>query len=101
MPFLTVQNMVVALYSPSLINTKKDKYKVDEMYENFLSTCENQMRYRAHYMRVLKGKERAEEKRDRVLGRGRKYTVKVVLFTQSRKLDPAKPTKTTWWIVES
>ena len=36
-PFLTVQNMVVALYSPSLVNTKRDKYKVDEMYENFLS----------------------------------------------------------------
>ena len=89
-PFLTVQNMVVALYSPSLINTKKDKYKVDEMYQNFLSKYENQVRHPEDYMRGLKGREREEERRDRVLGRGRKYKVKVVLFTQTRKLDPGR-----------
>ena len=60
------------------------------MYENFLSKYESQ-RYPADYMRGLKGKEREEERRDRVLGRGRNYKVKVVLFSQTRKLDPAKP----------
>ena len=61
------------------------------MYENFLSKYENQARYPEDYMRGLKGREREEERRDRVLGRGRKYKAKVVLFPQTRKLGPAKP----------
>ena len=61
------------------------------MYENFLSKYENQMKYPTDYIRGLKGRERVEERRDRALGRGKKYKVNVVLFRQTRKLDPAKP----------
>ena len=101
-PFLTVQNMVVALYSPSLINTKKDKYKVDDMYENFLSKCENQMKYPADYMHVLKGKEREEERRDRALGRGRNYKVKACSSRRPGSWTPhATHRRTTTWIAES
>ena len=50
--FRTVQNMVLALYSPSLIG----KDKVEKMYENFLNKYENEEKYPTDLRREMNTK---------------------------------------------
>ena len=84
--FRTVQNMVLALYSPSLIG----KDKVEKMYGNFLDKYENEEKYPTDLRREMTNKEKLEERRDRLLGVKRSYQLHVVLYTQEKKLDPKK-----------
>ena len=84
--FRTVQNMVLALYSPSLMG----KDKVEKMYENFLSKYQDEEKYPTDWKREMTNKERLEERRDRLLGVRRTYQLSVILFTQEKKLDPTK-----------
>ena len=84
--FRTVQNMVMALYSPSLIG----KDKAEKMYENFLSKYENEEKYPTDLRREMTNKEKLEERRDRLLGVKRSYQLHVVLYTQEKKLDTKK-----------
>jgi len=85
MNFTVVQNMVMALYSPSLFEKKE---KVDKMYENFLSKYQNEEAFPIDYKRGMTNKEKLQERRDRILGREQKYLLKVILFTQEKKLQP-------------
>ena len=84
--FRTVQNMVMALYSPSLIG----KDKVEKMYGNFLDKYQNEEKYPTDLRREMSTKEKLEERRDRLLGVKRSYQLSVILFTQEKKLDPDK-----------
>ena len=84
--FRTVQTMVLALYSPSLIGGDK----VEKMYENFLSKYQNEEKHPQDWTRSMTNKEKLEERRDRLLGVKRTYQLNVILFTQEKKLDPAK-----------
>ena len=84
--FRTVQNMVLALYSPSLIG----RDKVEKMYANFLNKYENEEKYPTDLRREMSTKEKLEERRDRLLGVKRNYQINVILFTQEKKLDPTK-----------
>ena len=86
MNFLTVQNMVLALYSPSLIG----RDKVEKMYENFLSKYQNEEKHPQDWTRSMTNKEKLEERRERLLGVKRTYQLHVVLYTQEKKLDPKK-----------
>ena len=84
--FRTVQNMVMALYSPSLIG----KDKVEKMYGNFLDKYQNEEKYPTDLRREMTNKEKLEERRDRLLGVKRSYQLSVILYTQEKKLDPKK-----------
>ena len=84
--FRTVQNMVLALYSPSLMG----RDKVEKMYENFLSKYQDEEKYPTDLRREMSTKEKLEERRDRLLGVKRTYQLNVILFTQEKKLDPTK-----------
>ena len=86
MNFRTVQNMVLALYSPSLMG----RDKAEKMYENFLSKYQDEEKYPTDLRREMSTKERLEERRDRLLGVKRSYQLHVVLYTQEKKLDPTK-----------
>ena len=81
--FTTVQNMVVALYSPSLIG----KTKADKMYENFISKYSNS---ETDYRRGMTWKEKHQEREDRRTGTKQKYQINVILYTQKRRLDGKK-----------
>lgn len=81
--FATVQNMVVALYSPSLMG----KTKVEKMYENFMSKYQNA---EVDYRRGMTWKEKHQEREDRRTGTKQKYQINVILFTQKRRLDGKK-----------
>ena len=63
--FTTVQNMVLALYSPSLF---KNKATVQKMYENFLSKHQDENKYPEDSRRTMTASERIQERRDRLLG---------------------------------
>ena len=54
MNFRTVQNMVLALYSPSLIG----RDKVEKMYANFLNKYENEEKYPTDLRREMSTKEK-------------------------------------------
>ena len=54
MNFTVVQNMVLALYSPSLFEKKE---KVDKMYENFLSKYQNEEAFPTDYKRGMTNKQ--------------------------------------------
>ena len=81
--FPVVQNMVLALYSPSLIG----RPKVEKMYENFLSKYQNEETHPEDYTRGMRYSEKLQERRDRLLGVRKTYQINVSLFTQTRKLD--------------
>jgi len=87
--FNTVQNMVLALYSPSVLG-KDGKGKVDKMYENFLSKYQNDEKHPQDWTRYMTAKEKLEERRDRLLGVKRTYQLFVAIYTQERRMDPAK-----------
>ena len=55
--FFTAQNMVLALYSPSLMG----KDKVEKMYENFLSKYQNEEKRPQDWTRGMTVKEKLEE----------------------------------------
>ena len=84
--FSTVQNMVLGLYSPSLIG----KDKVEKMYENFISKYQDEDKHPTDWKRGMSNKEKLDERRDRLLGVKRNYQLHVVLYTQEKKLDPKK-----------
>ncbi len=92
-PFLAVQNMVLALYSPSLFSTARQRGKdaVEKMYENFLSKYQNATAYPDDNVRTLRYTEKLQERRDRILGIRRTYQLHVILYTQARKMDPERP----------
>ena len=75
--FNAVQNMVLALYSPSLLG----RDKVEKMYENFLSKYQNEEKHPQDWTRGMTAKEKLEERRDRLLGVKRTYQLNVILFT--------------------
>ena len=52
--FRTVQNMVLALYSPSLMG----RDKVEKMYENFLSKYQNEEKHPQDWTRSMTNKEK-------------------------------------------
>jgi hypothetical protein len=81
--FQTVQNMVLALYSPSFMG----KTKVDKMYENFMSKYKNAD---VDYRRGMTWKEKHQEREDRRTGTKQKYQISVILYTQKRRLDGKK-----------
>ena len=83
MNFFTVQNMVLALYSPSLMG----KDKVEKTYENFLSKYQNEEKHPQDWTRGMTAKEKLEERRDRLLGVKRTYQLNVILFTQEQRLQ--------------
>jgi hypothetical protein len=83
MNFFTVQNMVLALYSPSLMG----KDKVEKMRENFLSKYQNEEKHPQDWTRGMTAKEKLEERRDRLLGVKRTYQLNVILFTQEQRLQ--------------
>ena len=86
MNFTVVQNMVLALYSPTLMGKKN----VDKMYENFLSKYQNEEAFPIDYTRGMTNKEKLQERRDRILGRKQSYQLFVAIYTQERRMDPAK-----------
>ena len=86
MNFKVVQNMVIALYSPSLFGREK----VEKMYENFISKYQNEEAFPISWTRGMTNKEKLQERRDRILGTKRSYQLHVVLYTQEKKLDPKK-----------
>jgi len=88
-PFRTVQNMVIALFSPSVFGPK-GKEKVENMYENYVSKFQNGKTYPINYMRTARQIDKLEDKRDRLLGKKHKYTLRVILLTQEQKSDPSK-----------
>ena len=92
-PFLTVQNMVMALYSPSMFSTARQRGRdvVEKMYENFLSKYQNATAYPVDGVRTLRYTEKLQERRDRILGIRRTYQLHVILYTQARKMDPERP----------
>ena len=81
--FNAVQNMVLALYSPSLLG----RDKVEKMYENFLSKYQNEEKHPQDWTRGMTAKEKLEERRDRLLGVKRTYQLNVILFTQEQRLQ--------------
>ena len=81
--FNAVQNMVLALYSPSLLG----KDKVEKMYENFLSKYQNEEKHPQDWTRGMTAKEKLEERRDRLLGVKRTYQLNIILFTQEHWLQ--------------
>ena len=84
--YLKFNSVQLALYSPSLLGNEK----VEKMYQNFLSKYQDQEKYPQDWTRYMTAKEKLEERRDRLLGVKRTYQLNVILFTQERKLDPAK-----------
>ena len=85
MNFTVVQNMVLAHYCPSLFEKKGE---IDKMYENFLRKYQKEEAFPIDYKRGMTNKEKLQERRDRILGRLQKYLLKVILFTQEKKLQP-------------
>ena len=86
MNFTVVQNMVLALYSPTLMGKKN----VDKMYENFLSKYGNEEAFPMDYTRGMTNKEKLQERRDRILGRKQSYQLFVAIYTQEKRMDPKK-----------
>jgi len=86
MNFKTVENMVMALYSPSLFG----RDKVEKMYENFLSKFQNEEAFPISWTRGMTNKEKLQDRRDRITGTKRGFQLHVVLYTQEKKLDPKK-----------
>ena len=86
MNFTVVQNMVLALYSPTLMGKKN----VDKMYENFLSKYGNEEAFPMDYTRGMTNKEKLQERRDRILGRKQSYQLFVAIYTQEKRMDPQK-----------
>ena len=81
--FNAVQNMVLALYSPSLLG----KDKVEKMYEKFLDKYQDEEKHPQDWTRGMTAKEKLEERRDRLLGVKRTYQLNVILFTQEQRLQ--------------
>ena len=86
MNFTVVQNMVLALYSPTLMGKKN----VDKMYENFLSKYSNEEAFPMDYTRGMTNKEKLQERRDRILGRKQSYQLFVAIYTQEKRMDEEK-----------
>ena len=86
MNFKVVENMVMALYSPSLLGRER----VEKMYENFRSKYKNEVAFPTSWTRGMTNKEKLQDRRDRVLGTKRSFQLHVVLYTQEKKLDPKK-----------
>ena len=87
--FNAVQNMVLALDSPSLLG----RDKVEKMYENFLSKYQNEERHPQDWTRYMTAKEKLEERRDRLLGVKRTYQLNAILFAQEKRLQRKKADK--------
>ena len=84
--FLTTQNMVLALYSPSLYS----KLKVDKMYENFISKHADTEAFPGDHIRTWRYADRMKERLDRLTGVKRHFQLEVYLYTQERKMDPTR-----------
>ena len=87
--FAAVQNMVLALYAPSLLG----KDKVEKMYENFLSKYQNEDKHPQGWTRGMTAKEKLEERLNRLRGIKRSYQLNVILFTQEKRLQPKEADK--------
>ena len=84
--FLTTQNMVLALYSPSLYG----KLKVEKMYDNFISKHADTEAFPGDHIRTWRYADRMKERLDRLTGVKRHFQLEVYLYTQERKMDPTR-----------
>jgi hypothetical protein len=85
-PFLTVQNLVLTLYSPSVLGPS-GRTKADQKYEDFLSKYQHATAYPVDHTRTLRHIDRVKEQTERMQGK-RSYQLNVILYTQARKMDP-------------
>ena len=85
-PFLTVQNTVLALYSPTILGPRSSG-KAEQMYENFLSKYQDAAAYPVDHVRAMNPAERRKEMQERMQGK-RSYQLNVILYTQARKMEP-------------
>ena len=82
--FLSVQNLVMALSSPSIFG-KNGEDKVDKLFDTFISKCAESDSFTEKKWRSL---QKMKDKADRVVGRKRPFQLKVGLYAQAKKLNP-------------
>ena len=82
--FLSVQNLVMALSSPSIFG-KNGAEKVDKLFDTFISNYAESDSFTEKKWRSL---QKLKDKADRVVGRKRPFQLKVGLYAQAKKLNP-------------
>ena len=82
--FLSVQNLVMALSSPSIFG-KNGEEKVDKLFDTFISKYAESDSFKEKKWRSL---QKMKDKADRVVGRKRPFQLKVGLYAQAKKLNP-------------
>ena len=82
--FLSVQNLVMALSSPSIFG-KNGEEKVDKLFDTFISKYAESDSFTEKKWRSL---QKMKDKADRVVGRKRPFQLKVGLYAQAKKLNP-------------
>ncbi len=79
--YSVAQNMVMALYSLSLLG----QGRVEKMHQNFLSKYQDKEAFPLGWTRGMTNKVKLQERRDRILGTKRKYQLHIALYTQERR----------------
>ena len=88
-----VKKAVIVLYLPSAFGRvgKKGKLgKAEEIYEDFVSRYQDDNTYPTDIVRSWRYTDKLKDRLDRLKGTKRNYQLRVVLFTQERKQDPAR-----------
>ena len=75
-PFLTVQNLALTLYSPSVLGPS-GRTKADQKYEDFLSKHQHATAYPVDHTRTLRYIDRVKEQTERMQGK-RSYRLNVI-----------------------
>ena len=82
--FLTTQNLVMALSSPSVLG-KNGSEKVDKLFDTFISKYSEGKTYSDVRVRHV---DKMKEKADRIKGIKRELQLKIGLYAQAKKLNP-------------
>ena len=92
-PTNIVEKAVMVLFLPSAFGRvgKKGKLgKEEEIYEDWVSRYQDDNTYPTDIVRSWRYTDKLKDRLDRLKGTKRNYQLRVVLFTQERKQDPAR-----------
>jgi len=72
------------------VGKKGKPSKAKEIYEDFVSKCQDNNAYPTYLVKSWRYADKLQDRQDRLKGIKRNYQLRVVLFTQARKQDPAR-----------
>ena len=84
MNFRTVENVVIGLYSPTIVGRKK----AEQMYQDFISAYADAEELPKGLVRVRRERLKLEDKLAKLKGEKKRFQLEVMLYTSERKLDP-------------